>query len=60
MLQAYEIDNALKQAHPYKTWLKDNAIRIESKLHLEKADGVEALVGDALNTHQKLHRVTNE
>ena len=60
LLHADDIDNALKQAHPYKTWLKDNAIRIESKLHLEKADGVEALVGDALNTHQKLHLVTNE
>ncbi len=60
LLFADEIDNELKKVNPYKQWLKGNAIRIESQLYLSKADAQEAMTGDTLNTHQKLHLVTRE
>jgi glutamate synthase (NADPH/NADH) large chain len=59
LLHTDDIDHLLKSSQPYKKWLKENALRIESRLQLEKA-GKEALAGDALNTHQKLHLVTRE
>ncbi|MFC3680544.1 glutamate synthase large subunit [Bacterioplanoides pacificum] len=59
LLHTEDIDNALKKAHPYKQWLKENAIRLESSLYLKHA-GLEDMTGDALNTHQKLHLITNE
>ncbi|MCD8522663.1 MAG: glutamate synthase large subunit [Saccharospirillaceae bacterium] len=60
LLNAADIDNALKSEFPYKKWLKENAIRMESQLLLQKADDAEALSGDLLNTHQKLQLITNE
>ena len=60
LLRTDDIDTMMKTSQPYKQWLKENALRIESRLHLEKVDGQEALSGDALNTHQKLHLVTRE
>jgi len=60
LLNAADIDNALKSEFPYKKWLKENAIRMESQLLLQKVDDAEALSGDQLNTHQKLQLVTNE
>ena len=60
LLRTEDIDNQLKASQPYKQWLKANALRIESRLQLEKADGHEVLSGDVLNTHQKLHLVTRE
>ncbi|WP_420592380.1 glutamate synthase large subunit [Bacterioplanoides sp.] len=59
LLHTDDIDNALKQSQPYKQWLKENAIRIESQLQLQHA-GLEDMTGDELNTHQKLHLITNE
>ncbi|WP_419811897.1 glutamate synthase large subunit [Bacterioplanoides sp.] len=59
LLHTEDIDNALKQAQPYKKWLKENAVRLESSLYLKHA-GLEDMTGDALNTHQKLHLITNE
>ncbi|MCH2041338.1 MAG: glutamate synthase large subunit [Saccharospirillaceae bacterium] len=59
LLHTDDIDNALKQSQPYKQWLKENAIRIESQLQLQHA-GLEDMKGDELNTHQKLHLITNE
>ena len=60
LLRTDDIDTMMKTSQPYKQWLRDNALRIESRLHLEKVDGQEALSGDALNTHQKLHLITRE
>ena len=59
LLHTEDIDNALKQAQPYKKWLKENAIRLESSLYLKHA-GLDDMTGDELNTHQKLHLITNE
>ena len=60
LLTTEDIDNALKAEQPYKQWLKENAIRLESQLLLQKVDDAEALSGDELNTHQKLQLITNE
>ncbi len=60
LLKTDDIDNALKAEQPYKKWLKENAIRLESQLLLEKAGDAESLSGDALETQQKLQLVTNE
>ena len=59
LLHTEDIDNALKQAQPYKKWLKENATRLESSLYLKHA-GLDDMTGDELNTHQKLHLITNE
>ncbi|ASP37463.1 glutamate synthase large subunit [Bacterioplanes sanyensis] len=59
LLHTEDIDNALKSEHPYKIWMKENATRIESSLYLRHA-GLEDMEGDELNSHQKLHLVTNE
>ncbi|WP_430460401.1 glutamate synthase large subunit [Thalassolituus sp. LLYu03] len=60
LLTTDDIDNALKAEFPYKKWLKENAIRMESQLLLQKVDDAEPLTGDLLNTHQKLQLITNE
>jgi glutamate synthase (NADPH/NADH) large chain len=59
LLHTEDIDDQLKRAHPYKKWLKEHATRIESSLYLRHA-GLEDMSGDELNSHQKLHLVTNE
>ncbi len=59
LLHTDDIDNALKLEKPYKQWLRENAIRIESQLYLKKVGG-DPLTGDELATHQKLHLITNE
>ena len=59
LLQADDIDNALKSEKPYKQWLRENAIRIESQLFLKKV-GDDPISGDELATHQKLHLISNE
>ena len=60
LLSTHDIDNELKSAKPYKNWLVDNAVRIESELYVRDLDTAQALSGDALNTAQKLHLVTSE
>ena len=59
VLEAADIDNRLKSEHPYRKWLSDNAIRIESKLELQGETNV-ALSKDALQVHQKLHLISFE
>jgi len=57
VLSAEDIDTRLKQAQPYRQWLNDNAIRIESKLELERLKEAQ-LSDEALKAHQKLHLVS--
>ncbi|MFK4754481.1 glutamate synthase large subunit [Oceanobacter antarcticus] len=59
LLKTDDIDNALKSEYPYKKWLRENAIRIESELYLQKA-GFDPIAGEALDCQQKLHLITNE
>ncbi|GAA6135495.1 glutamate synthase large subunit [Oceaniserpentilla sp. 4NH20-0058] len=59
VLEASDIDTRLKQSQPYRTWLKENAIRIESELELQRfKEG--NLDSDLLKAHQKLHLVSFE
>ena len=53
-----DIDNQLKQGQPYKKWLHDNAVRIESTLAAEE---IETPLGrDQLNTYMKMYQVSFE
>ncbi|MFQ3228677.1 glutamate synthase large subunit [Reinekea sp.] len=59
-LETETIDNRLKTAHPYKDWLKKNAVRLRSRFeHAEEGDG-SSLSTDSVNIFQKLFQVTSE
>lgn len=60
LLDANDIDQKLKRRQPYRKWLKENAIRIESRLVLDEVGEYQPITGDELNTHQKLHMVSFE
>ena len=53
-----DIDNQLKQCQPYKQWLKDNAVRVESTLNADEAES--DLDSDQLNTYMKMFQVSYE
>ncbi|MFK5915599.1 MAG: glutamate synthase large subunit [Woeseiaceae bacterium] len=52
------VDDRLKGAHPYKKWMKEHAIHLESSLDHE--NGADAMERDTLNVYQKLFQVSNE
>lgn len=59
-LQTEEIDRRLKKTHPYKDWLKKNAVRLRSKLELaEEVDGA-SLAPEQLLAYQKMFQVSFE
>ncbi|MCJ8311868.1 MAG: glutamate synthase large subunit [Saccharospirillaceae bacterium] len=58
-LQTEEIDNKLKSTHPYKKWLKENAVRVTAKLH-ENENEVKVVDKERLKSQMKLHQVTFE
>jgi glutamate synthase (NADPH/NADH) large chain len=60
ILDAAAVDNLLKKRKPYKKWLKQNSIRIESRLQLRSLKKEHALNADELKVHQKLHLVSFE
>ena len=53
-----DIDNHLKKAHPYKQWLKDHALRLESRLEEESCDSI--MTPAQAITSQKLFQVSFE
>jgi len=59
VLHTDDIDNRLKSAHPYKKWLKENAVRIEATLDKDH-EAFEPMTADVLNTHMKMFQVTFE
>ena len=59
LLHTHDIDSRLKSAHPYKKWLKDNAVRIEATLDKEH-DAFKPMDADTLKTHMKMFQVTFE
>ena len=59
VLHTEDIDNRLKSGKPYKKWLKENAIRIQSTLSDEN-ELVEPLGDDELKVHQKMFQVSFE
>ncbi len=58
LLLPEDIDNHLKTAHPYKQWLKDHALRLESRLEEESCDSL--LSAEQSNIYQKLFQVSFE
>ena len=59
VLEAGDIDGRLKASQPYRKWLKENAVRIESKLELERFNEA-PLSEDALKVAQKQHLISFE
>ncbi|MEJ2041995.1 MAG: glutamate synthase large subunit [Reinekea sp.] len=59
-LETETIDGRLKKAHPYKEWLKANAVRLRSRLELtEEGDG-SSLNSAQVESYQKLFQVSYE
>lgn len=58
VLETDAIDQKLKTAKPYKKWLKENAIRIESELELPEVK--EIIAEDQLETYMKQFQVSFE
>jgi len=59
VLEADEIDNRLKNSQPYSKWLKENSMRIESRLELQSFQE-SSLDQDELKARQKLHLISFE
>ncbi len=57
LLRTEDVDNILKNRHPYKQWLRENARRIEGTFAEEQDPGVDP--GD-LQTYMKLYQVSFE
>ncbi len=58
LLMPEDIDNRLKSARPYKKWLRDHSLRMESKLAEESCDSL--LGPEQALTYQKLFQVSFE
>jgi len=58
LLLPKDIDHHLKSAHPYKSWMKDSAIKLESTLAEESCDSL--LTPEQSNIYQKLYQVSFE
>ncbi len=58
LLLPEDIDNRLKTRHPYKQWLAEHALRLESKLEEESCEA--SLSPEEAETYQKLFQVTYE
>ncbi|GMR16068.1 MAG: glutamate synthase large subunit [Gammaproteobacteria bacterium] len=52
------VDDRLKSAQPYKKWMTENAIHLESQLNAE--NGADAMEADTLDVYQKLFQVSFE
>jgi glutamate synthase (NADPH/NADH) large chain len=59
LLHTHDIDSRLKSAHPYKKWLKENAVRIEATLDKEH-DAFKPMDADSLKSYMKMFQVTFE
>ncbi|MFV1872031.1 MAG: glutamate synthase large subunit [Oleiphilus sp.] len=59
VLHTDDIDSRLKSAHPYKQWLKENAVRVEATLDKGHA-AFKPMEETELNTHMKMFQVTFE
>ena len=58
ILQSDEIDNRLKSRHPYKQWLRKNALRI--KAAMDEEVGAASYDADQLKQYMKMFQVTSE
>ncbi|MDH5394945.1 MAG: glutamate synthase large subunit, partial [Gammaproteobacteria bacterium] len=58
LILPHMVDDRLKKAQPYKKWMTENAIRLESELNAE--NGADAMDPDTLDIYQKLFQVSYE
>ncbi|WP_339896650.1 glutamate synthase large subunit [uncultured Gilvimarinus sp.] len=58
LFHTQDVDNQLKKGQPYKRWLKDNAVRIESTLETDVAEN--GLSGADMKAFMKMYQVTFE
>jgi len=59
VLHTKDVDERLKNSNPYKQWMKENAIRIESSMS-EELQQAESLDQEVLKTNMKMYQVTFE
>ncbi|UZE95632.1 glutamate synthase large subunit [Alkalimarinus alittae] len=59
VLHTDDVDEILKTAHPYKQWLRENAIRLEATLNTTTPD-FKVMEQDELKTQMKMFQVTFE
>lgn len=60
LLKTTDIDQRLKSAHPYKQWLRDRAVHVQTDEALEEQLQGKGLRGDALKAAQKMFHVSFE
>lgn len=58
ILHTDDIDNRLKSRHPYKKWLRENALRIQATL--DEDEGSSAYDAEQLKQYMKMFQVTFE
>jgi glutamate synthase (NADPH/NADH) large chain len=58
ILHTDDIDNRLKSRHPYKKWLRQNALRIQA--NLDESEGTSAYDAEQLKQYMKMFQVTFE
>lgn len=58
LLHTADIDAQLKIAHPYQTWLKNRAVRIESSLAVDVAEN--GLTAEQVKAYMKMYHATFE
>ncbi len=59
VLHTRDIDNRLKAAHPYKKWLRENALRVETTLNQDTPE-FRLMESEDLLVHQKMFNVSYE
>jgi glutamate synthase (NADPH/NADH) large chain len=59
VLHTHDIDQRLKTAQPYRRWLRENALRVESTLNQEMPD-FKLMDADELLVYQKMFMVSYE
>jgi len=60
LLHTEDVNERLKNARPYKQWLRENALRVESTLLSENSPAFELMEEDELKTYQKMFMVSFE
>src|SRR5699024_9175905 len=59
LLQTEDIDNRLKVRHPYRQWLKENALRIEAN-YVHEIEHIDDVKPQELLSYQKFFQVSFE
>jgi glutamate synthase (NADPH/NADH) large chain len=59
VLQSRDVDNRLKKTKPYKRWLRDNALRLETKLN-QQTPFFQLMDPESLQQHMKMFMVSFE